>query len=123
MLATGYERVVHIASVPGPLIAYFGAAYHAAKAGLVGLTRPTSVEVGGRGVTVNSVATGWIETDSSTDHELAMGVATPAGRRGTPAEVASAVAYLASPGGSYVTGQLLVVDGGNSVQEEKSLSG
>jgi len=52
-----------------------------------------------------------------------MGVATPAGRRGTPAELASAVAYLASPGGSYVTGQLLVVDGGNSVQEEKSLSG
>ena len=113
MLAAKYGRVVNVASVSGPVAAYAGdVAYHAAKAGMVGLTRAIAVDVANRGITANAVAPGWIGTESATDEERAFGEATPVGRPGSPDEVASAVVGLCLPHSSYITGQVIVVDGG-----------
>ena len=121
MTDRGWGRVVNVASVTGPLVSYPGdVAYAAAKAGMTGLTRALAVEVGPAGITVNAVLPGWIDTASATDDERRAGRATPVGRAGTPDEVAAAVVFLASAEAGYVTGLMLVVDGGNTLQEIKA---
>jgi 3-oxoacyl-[acyl-carrier protein] reductase len=120
MTVRGYGRVVNIGSTSGTVGAYPGdAAYHAAKAGVSGLTKAAAIESGQHGITINTVAPGWIATGSATAHELLLGDATPVGRSGRPEEVATIVAALCLPSASYITGQTIVVDGGNSIAEER----
>jgi 3-oxoacyl-[acyl-carrier protein] reductase len=119
MAAKGWGRVVNVTSVTGPQMAMREeVAYAAAKAGMVGLARSIAVDFGAVGVTANAVAPGWIATGSQTPHEAAQGLLTPVGRSARPDEVAAAIAWLCTPGAGYVTGQCLVVDGGNSIAEE-----
>jgi 3-oxoacyl-[acyl-carrier protein] reductase len=121
MLERRYGRIVNVSSVTGPVVAIAGeSGYAAAKAGLEGLMRTLALELGPAGITVNAVAPGWIATGSSTPAELRAGHHTPIGRPGTPDEVAAAVAFLADPASSYITGHSLVVDGGNTLQEFKN---
>ncbi len=121
MRSARWGRVINITSVSGSVMgprADIG--YAAAKAGMVGLTRALAVDEAALGITVNAVAPGWIATGSQLPNEATEGRLVPIGRSGTAHEIASAVAWLASPGASYITGQIIVVDGGNSVGEERT---
>lgn len=121
MAAAGYGRVVNVASTSGPVQATVGdVAYHAAKAGIIGLTRVAALEHAANGITVNAVAPGWIATASQSVAEHRAGAHTPMRRSGTPEEVAAAIAFLCSAEASFITGQTLVVDGGNSIPEDRT---
>jgi 3-oxoacyl-[acyl-carrier protein] reductase len=116
MLPQGAGRIINISSVVG-LSGYRGlSVYSATKAALDGLTRALARELGARGITVNSVAPGYMRTEMShgLDEAQLVQIArrTPAGRLGEPEDVAAAVRFLASPEAKFITGHVLVVDGG-----------
>ena len=120
MMERKHGRIVQISSVTGPVVGIPGSAvYGAAKAGMLGMTRSLAIEAGPHNITVNCIGPGWIETASSSDAEIVAGRHTPAGRPGTPEEIGHVAVFLASDEASYVTGQLIVVDGGNTIQEYK----
>ncbi|WP_299674507.1 3-oxoacyl-[acyl-carrier-protein] reductase [uncultured Roseobacter sp.] len=116
MMKARWGRIVNISSVVGATGNPGQANYAASKAGMVGMSKSLAYEVASRGITVNAVAPGFIETamtDKLTDDQKSgiMGQI-PAGRMGTPAEIGAAVLYLASPEAAYVTGTTLHVNGG-----------
>jgi len=116
MMKQRYGRIVNITSVVGASGNPGQANYAAAKAGVAGMTRALARELGSRNITVNCIAPGFIETDMTAglaeEQQKALLGQIPLGHLGKPADIAHAVAYLASPGASYVTGQELHVNGG-----------
>jgi 3-oxoacyl-[acyl-carrier protein] reductase len=116
MMKARAGRIINIGSVVGTTGNVGQSNYAAAKAGLLGMTKSMARELGSRGVTVNCVAPGFIDTDMTRGLEeaqhQALLAAIPLGRLGKPEDVAHAVAYLASPGAAYVTGATLHVNGG-----------
>jgi len=120
MVERRWGRIVMVSSVTGPTVSDPGAAgYGAAKAAMDGMMRAIAIENGRFGVTANSVAPGWIATGSQLPAEATAGMHTPLGRSGTPSEVAEVIAFLSGERASYVTGAVIVVDGGNTIQETK----
>jgi 3-oxoacyl-[acyl-carrier protein] reductase len=123
MIERGYGRIVNVSSVTGPVVANpEESVYCAAKAGVLGMTRGLALDVAKWGISVNAVGPGWIDTGSTTEGERAGAVNTPFGRAATPAEVGKLICFLGSDDASYITGQLVVIDGGNTIQEYKGPS-
>jgi len=116
MLKQRYGRVVNISSVVGVKGGAGQVNYAASKAGLIGLTLSAAKELGGKGITVNAVAPGFIDTDMTralSENQLkAVLAAIPANRSGTPEEVADLVSFLCSAKAAYITGQVIAIDGG-----------
>jgi 3-oxoacyl-[acyl-carrier protein] reductase len=116
MLKARRGRIINVSSVSGQAGNAGQANYSAAKAGLIGLTKATAREVASRGITANAVAPGFVLTEltQGLPENIQQGIrdATPLGRFGTPEEISAAVAFLASDEASYITGQVLAVDGG-----------
>jgi 3-oxoacyl-[acyl-carrier protein] reductase len=112
MMRARSGRIVNVSSVVGLRANPGQSNYAAAKAGLIAFTRNAAVEVARRGITINAVAPGWIETDMTADVSQDLLAQVPARRAGTPEEVAACVRFLTSDQAGYVTGAVLSVDGG-----------
>ena len=116
MTKAKFGRVISISSVVGSMGNGGQTNYSAAKAGLEGFSRSLAAEIGSRGITVNCVAPGFIETDMTKvlpeEHKAKLVEKVPASRLGQPEEIAAAVAFLASQGAAYITGETLHVNGG-----------
>ena len=112
MMRARRGRIVNVASVVGLRANPGQPNYAAAKAGLIAFTRNAAVEVARRGITINAVAPGWIDTDMTSGVDTALLDQVPARRAGTPEEVAACVRFLTSDEAGYVTGAVLSVDGG-----------
>jgi 3-oxoacyl-[acyl-carrier protein] reductase len=129
LAASGSGRLVFISSITGPRTGISGLAhYGASKGGLEGLMRALAVELAPRGITVNAVAPGTILTESLAELYSQPGMTEsvtaiiPAGRLGLPSDIAAAVEFLASPDAGFVTGQSLIVDGGQMLPEVQGSS-
>ncbi|MDD6311127.1 MAG: SDR family NAD(P)-dependent oxidoreductase [Firmicutes bacterium] len=123
MVEANYGRIVNTSSVTGPIVSNPGeGAYSAAKAAILGMSRAIAIEFGDRGITINNVLPGWIGTAAQTEAEAAGGLNTPLRRSARAEEVANAIVFLASKEASYITGEAIVVDGGNTIQEYKGPS-
>lgn len=116
MMRQKWGRIVNITSVVGLMGNVGQANYAASKAGVIGMTKSLAKELGGRNITVNAVAPGYVETDMTENLNAEVRTAflkqVPLGRMGQPEDIAQAVSFLASDGAGYVTGQVLTVDGG-----------
>ena len=116
MLERKYGRIINISSVIGRMGNFGQANYTASKAGMIGLTKALAKEFAGKGVTVNAIAPGFIDTDmvKGVPGEVLDNIIAkiPLGRLGKASEVAGTVAYLASPDGDYITGQVIDINGG-----------
>ena len=114
-------RIIMISSLTGPVMAMRNQpVYATAKAALVGLTKSIALDEAKYGITCNAILPGWIATNSISESEKSQGLSVPMGRGGRADEIASAIAWLSTLGASYITGQTIIVDGGNSIKEERA---
>ncbi len=114
-------RIIMISSLTGHVMAMKNQpVYATAKAALIGLTKSIALDEAKYGITCNAILPGWIATDSISESEKSQGLSVPMGRGGRADEIASAITWLSTPGASYITGQTIIVDGGNSIKEERA---